>query len=162
MSSVVYALFADKADASAATVAIRKTSPRGQPRVAHLLTRSPLEGNDLPEPATGFGRNLLIAIGLGAAFIGTAGAVAGALDLMLGMGVLMGIGLGSVTGALMGFVGAMQAGTRIPKPELRALEPRIAKGEILLVIEVPGRDVDATITLLQEHHGESADAVGEW
>ena len=97
------------------------------------------------------GRNIAIAMVAGGVFMAVAGGLAGAFDLMLGMGIGMGVGLGFVTGLLMGLVGAMQAGTRIPKPALRALEARLAAGGAILVVELDAAKLDAATELLEEH-----------
>jgi len=162
MSSVVFALFPDQAGADTAAAALRDAQPKGDPRVAQLFARAPLEGNELPDPATEFGRNLLYAMVGGGVLIGATGGIVGALDLMVGMGTAMGLGMGTVTGVLMGLVGAMQAGTRLAKPVLRALEPRIRQGCVLLTIEVPGREVDGTVEQLEALAPELVDVLGEW
>jgi hypothetical protein len=151
MATVVYALF-DSAEAAArAETTVRAEHGRGGSCVLQSFDRAPLDGNILPEGATEFGRNLVIAMLAGAAFMSVAGGIVGGLDLLLGMGVGMGIALGFVTGLLMGLVGAMQAGTRIPKPVLRALEPRLARGCILLIVEpVRAQDCDAVVTTLEQ------------
>lgn len=160
MAAVVYALFAQAATADVADAELRASSSREGPRAAVLVQQAPIDGNILPDSATGYGRNLLVAMAAGAAFMALAGAVAGALDLMLGMSVGMGIGLGLLTGLLMGLVGAMQAGTRVPKPALRELEPRIREGAVLLVLETaePG----LVLETLKRHDPEIADVLGAW
>jgi hypothetical protein len=138
---LVYALFDDVSAASAAEAAVRGSFGRGGAAVVQLHTRAPLDANILPEGATEFGRNIAIAMIGGGVFMAVAGALVGAFDLMLGLGVGLGIALGFVTGLLMGLVGAMQAGTRVAKPQLRALEPRLARGGAALVlVEVEGKD----------------------
>jgi ABC-type dipeptide/oligopeptide/nickel transport system permease subunit len=135
MALVVYALFDRASVASTAELAVRSEHGRGGAGLVQSFDRGPLDGNGLPDGATEFGRNLAIAMLAGAAFMGIAGGIAGALDLLLGMGVGLGIALGFVTGLLMGLVGAMQAGTRIPKRELRELQSRITEGRVLIVVE---------------------------
>ncbi len=141
MAVLVYALFDDVTAASAAEAAVRASFGRGGAAVVQLHTRAPLDANILPEGATEFGRNIAIAMVGGGVFMAIAGALVGAFDLMLGMGIGLGIALGFVTGLLMGLVGAMQAGTRVAKPQLRALEVRLARGDAaLLLVEVEGKD----------------------
>jgi hypothetical protein len=139
VSTVVYALFETGAAADAAELELRTTHGRGGGVLVQLHTRAPLDANILPEDATEYGRNIAIAMVGGGVFMAVAGAIVGALDLMLGLGVGMGIALGFVTGLLMGLVGAMQAGTRRPKAQLRALEPRLRDGCALLVVEVDSK-----------------------
>lgn len=162
MSSVVYALFRTADTAEAAEVELQRDPESHTPRIVQLHTRAPLEGNDLPEGATEFGRNLLIAMVAGAVFMSLAGGIAGALDLVLGMRVEMGIGLGFVTGLLMGLVGAMQAGTRIPKKPLRELASRLGEGRVLLLTEVEGSEVDRVVEILERHDPQTVDALGSW
>jgi ABC-type dipeptide/oligopeptide/nickel transport system permease subunit len=160
MRAVVYALFAEAAAAEAADAEVRASGSRDASQVPVLVTSAPVDGNALPDSATGYGRNLVIAMIAGALVMATAGAVAGALDLMLGMGVGMGIGLGLLTGLLMGLVGAMQAGTRIPKPALRELEPRIREGAVLLVVET--EETAAVLEIVKRHDPETAGTLGAW
>jgi hypothetical protein len=162
LSKVVYALLEGPA-AAAAEEQLRREHAGGHLNVAQLHTRAPLDGNILPEGATEFGRNLAIAMVAGAVVMSIAGGVAGAMDLMLGMGVGMGLGLGFVTGLLMGLVGAMQAGTRIAKAPLRALEARLTDGRALLVIEVAGPAEARRVVEVIERHGPiELDAIGGW
>ena len=161
MANVVYALLSADA-AAAAESALQLDQKRHGPYVVQLHARAPLDGNNLPDSATEYGRNLLMAMGAGAVFMAVAGGVAGALDLMLGMGIGMGVALGFVVGLMMGLVGAMQAGTRIPKPELRELEPRVGDGRVLLLAEVEPRHVPRVVEALEQHAPETLDALGSW
>ncbi len=147
---VLVALF-ERADAAIAAEAGLATLTRGGGGLTQRHGRAPLDANILPEGATEFGQNIAIAMVAGGVFMAVAGGLAGAFDLMLGMGIGMGVGLGFVTGLLMGLVGAMQAGTRIPKPALRALEARLAAGGAILVVELDAAKLDAATELLEEH-----------
>ena len=129
----------------------------------NAVLRAPLDANILPEGATEFGRNLVIAMVAGALVMGAAGAIAGAFDLMLGMGVGMGLGLGFLTGVLMGLVGAMQAGTRVAKAPLRALEPKLTGAHALLVIEVEDRrEAVRVVEVIERNHPLGVDTIGGW
>lgn len=162
MSIVVYALL-ERSAAHAAEAELRRDHVGGHLNVAQLHERAPLDANILPEGATEFGRNLLIAMVSGGVFMATAGAIAGLMDLILGMGVGMGITLGFVTGLLMGLVGAMQAGTRVAKLPLRELEPRMSEERALLVIEVDGqREATAVDSVLERHQPLEQGTIGGW
>ena len=162
MSIVVYALL-ERSAAEAAEAELRRDHVGGHLNVAQLHERAPLDANILPEGATEFGRNLLIAMAAGGVFMAVAGAIAGAMDLMLGMGIGMGLALGFVTGLLMGLVGAMQAGTRAAKLPLRELEPRIIEGRALLVIEVDGRREAAAVdSVLERYLPLEKGTIGGW
>jgi len=141
LATVVYALFDSARSAAVAEASVRSEFGRAGACTIQAFDRAPIDGTNLPDGATEFGRNLLIAMGAGGLVMTIAGGIAGAFDLLLGMGVGLGLGLGLVTGLLMGLVGAMQAGTRIPKPELRALETRLGQGRVLVVVE-PASNAD--------------------
>ena len=160
VASVVYAFFEDRSAAEAAEAELRRELGRGGVHVAQLHTRT-IDGNILPEGATEFGRNVVLAMIAGSVFMAVVGGLAGAFDLMLGMPVAMGVALGFVTGALMGMVGAMQAGTRIPKPPLRALAPRLAHGGALVLLELEARaDVAPVLETLERHAPDVLDTIG--
>lgn len=162
MAVVVYALL-ERSAAEAAEALLRRDHVGGHLNVAQLHDRAPLDANILPEGATEFGRNLLMAMAAGGLFMAAAGALAGAMDLILGMGVGMGLALGFVTGLLMGLVGAMQAGTRVAKLPLRSLEAQIRDGRTLLVIEVDGRrEAAAVADVLERHQALEVGTIGGW
>lgn len=158
---VVYALFENPEAAAEAEADVLREHPGRGPRLVQRHTQQ-IDGNILPDRATEYGRNLLLAMGLGAVFMAAAGGIAGALDVMLGMGVGLGIGLGFITGLLMGLVGAMQAGTRIAKPPLRALEPRLRGGHVLLVVEAEPSESKAMLATLDRHGPVELDVLGGW
>lgn len=147
--AVIAALFESIAAAGQAENAVGDVFGRTGHCVTQRHTRAPLDGNRLPDGATEFGRNIAIAMVAGGVFMAAAGGLAGGLDLMLGMGVGLGVALGFVTGLLMGLVGAMQAGTRIPKPMLRALAARLPPGGALVVIEIEAAKADDVTELLE-------------
>lgn len=149
--SVVCAWFDSPDAARACEVEIRAAHGRGGRCLTQVHDRRPLDSNSLPELATEFARNIAVAMVAGGLFMATAGAIAGAFDLMLGMTVGMGIVLGFITGLLMGLVGAMQAGTRSAKPGLRALEARLEHGGAIVVVELDAANVDDVVTLLETH-----------
>lgn len=162
MSRIVYALL-EGAAADAADEDLRRSGSAGAANPAQLHRRAPLDANILPDGATEYGRNLLIAMAAGAVIMAATGAIAGALDLMLGMGVAMGTALGLVTGTLMGLVGAMQAGTRVAKAPLRSLEPSITDGRALLIIEVSTRADAARVADIMKRHGPAEVGIlGGW
>lgn len=150
MALVVYALFDSASEATVAEQAVRKEHGKGGACVVNSYDHGPLDGTGLPEGATEFGRNVAIAMLAGAGFMAVAGGIAGAMDLLLGMGVGMGVMLGLVTGLLMGLVGAMQAGTRIPKRAIRELAARLVDGRVLVIVEVSSqREVPRVIETLE-------------
>ena len=158
--AVVVALFEDASAAVAAEAAMRTTFGRGGAAVVQLHSRAPLDANILPEGATEFGRNIVIAMVGGGVFMAVAGGIVGAFDWMLGLGVGLGIALGFVTGLLMGLVGAMQAGTRVPKPQLRALEPRLAAGATLVLVEVEDKgEAENVVEQLRRHDPDELELV---
>ena len=162
VSLVVYALLPGQS-AEDADDELRRGNVGGLGNAAQIHRRAPLDANMLPDGATEYGRNLRIAIVAGAIVMSIAGGVAGAMHLVLGLSTSMGILLGAVTGALMGLVGAMQAGTRVAKESLLQLEKRLVGGNSLLVIEVGSRrEADQVTQVLQRHDPMEIDIIGGW
>jgi hypothetical protein len=162
VSVVVYALFESPAAAAAAETDVGQRHASTTPRLVQQHVTAPIDANILPDSATGYGRNLLLAMAAGAVFMGVAGGIAGGLDLVLGMGVGFGIALGGITGLLMGLVGAMQAGTRVAKPQLLALEDRIRRGAALLVVEADPHESSEVVETLSRHDPIEVDVLGSW
>lgn len=157
MPHVVYALFDDAELADRVRAELSRGGKDGpgldvRPHERHL------DANQLPEGATTFGRNLVITTAVACAFFGAAGVVLGLYDVVVGMGPGMGMVIGVITGVVIGVFTAMQAGTRIAKPPLLALAPRLPEGAVLLTIEVDTRGEAERIVADLDERG--ADPVG--
>jgi hypothetical protein len=135
---VVYALFDDPEAADRVRADLSRGGKDGPGLDVHPHERR-LDANQLPEGATNFGRNMVVTTAIASVFFTVAGVVVGAYDLVLGMGPGMGAVIGLITGLVIGVFTAMQAGTRVAKPPLLALAPRLSAGAVLLTIEVDGR-----------------------
>lgn len=138
MSHVVYALFADPEVADRARAELSRRG-EGAPGLDVYAHERHLDANQLPEAATSFGRNMVITTAIGSVFFVVAGVVIGMLDIVPGMGPGMGVLLGLISGVVIGIYTAMQAGTRVAKPPLLELAPRLEHGAVLLTIEVESR-----------------------
>ncbi len=156
MSHVVYALFPDPEAADQ----VRAELSRGgsgpgldvRPHERHL------DANQLPEDATTFGRNMVITTAISSVFFTVAGIVVGLYDVVIGMGPGMGAAIGLITGLVIGIYTAMQAGTRVAKPPLLALAPRLPQGAVLLTIEVDSRGQAEKV--LDQLDGRGAESTG--
>jgi hypothetical protein len=98
-----------------------------------------------------------IAVGLGVG--GLAGLLGGLLvasfppaDLQLGGAALLAT---TLTGAGAGALVSALVAKDIPNHKLRAFEKAIAAGELLLLVDVPRRRVDAVTGLIKLHHPEA-------
>jgi hypothetical protein len=151
MASVVQAVFEDETAAEEAHQALTRDQSH---RTVVVLGRRLPDGNELPEGATEFGRNILIACAAGGVFFMVAGGVAGAMDLVLGMNTALGIGLGLVTGLLVGMVGAIQAGTRTARSQLRQSAASLEGGQKIVLAEVDSnRECKEVAALLEQQGG---------
>ncbi len=138
MPHVVYALFEDPETADEVRADLSRGGKGGRGLEARAHERR-LDANQLPEGATYFGRNLVVATAISCVFFTIAGLVLGLYDVVLGMGPGMGVVIGLITGVVIGVYTAMQAGTRVAKPPLLALALRLPQGAVLLTIEVDSR-----------------------
>lgn len=138
MPHVVYALFDDPEAGDRVRAELSRGGKDGpgldvRPHERHL------DANQLPEGATTFGRNMVVTTAIACVFFTVTGLVVGAYDLVLGVGPFMGVVIGLITGLVIGVFTAMQAGTRVAKPPLLALAPRLPQGAVLLTIEIDTR-----------------------
>ena len=137
MPHVVYALFEDAELAEKTRADLtRRTSNTGydvQPHERHI------DANQLPDSATFYGRNLVMATTVGSVFFVACGAVLGIYDVIPGVGPGMGMLLGLICGTVIGIYTGMQAGTRVAKEPIAVLAPQVEAGAVLLTIEVSAR-----------------------
>jgi hypothetical protein len=153
---VVYALF-EEPEAADRIRAELSRGGKGGPGLDVRAHERHLDANQLPEGATSFGRNMVITTAIASVFFTVAGLVVGAYDLVLGVGPFMGVVLGLITGLVIGVFTAMQAGTRVAKPPLLALAPRLPQGAVLLTIEVATRgEAERIVEQLDERGAETA------
>jgi hypothetical protein len=153
---VVYALFEDPeaADRVRADLTRGGKGGRGLEVKPH---EHRLDANQLPEGATYFGRNLVVATAIATVFFGVTGLFLGIYDVVLGMGPGMGVVIGVITGVVIGVFTGMQAGTRVAKPPLVALAPRLPAGAVLLTIEIDARgEAERLVDELGERGAETA------
>lgn len=102
----------------------------------------------MPESATTAGGNALIHIAIGAVSCLMLGTGAGIAGIIPGLGPGMGAALGGLFGCLAGGVNGMTAGGKSPKPELQELEAEVAKGKVLVLVDV---DTEGHVKLVQKY-----------
>ncbi|MCX4243695.1 MGR2/ROMO1 family protein [Paraliomyxa miuraensis] len=157
MPQVVYALFEDAKAADQVRADLSRGGKDG-PGLDVRPHERRLDANQLPEGATTFGRNLVITTAIASVFFMVTGLVLGLYDVVVGMGPGMGLAIGLITGLVIGVYTAMQAGTRVAKPEILELAPRVSQGAVLLTIEVDTRrEADQVVDQLDDR---GADTVG--
>ena len=132
---------------------------RIEERRIHIVAREGTPLEDLPEAGVAQRSDLVPALQKGVAAGGLSGLLAGALavtfppaGLVLGGGALLGLTLfGAGFGAWM----ASMVGVGLPSSRIEKFETAIARGELLMMIDVPRARVEAIEALVKRHHPES-------
>jgi hypothetical protein len=127
----------------------------------HFMAREAVDLSGLHEAnllqATDFVRSAQMGLGLGAAL----GAAAGALITLSSLGDLVSkpglVAALTALGAAFGAWSASMIGASMPSQRLRRFEPALARGEILLMADVPARRVDEIEAMLHAKHREGHD-----
>ncbi len=129
--------------------------------VANRFT--PLEG--LPHASllqtSEFGRGIDLGLGLG----GIAGLLGGLIavtfppaGLVLGGGALL---VAAAGGAGAGALVSAMVASDIPNHKLKTFDDAISAGQVLLLVDIPRGQVDATVQLIQQRHPEVEIGVSE-
>jgi hypothetical protein len=153
MASIVYGLFELGAEAEAATAELTRNAPDHPAFAVQAHTKSPLDGDDLPESATEIGRNTMIAIAVGGVVGLALGIIAGSTLDIMGLTVAIGAVFGLLTGILSGMLGGMMAGTRRPKAALREAAEHLDGAKVLLTVEVADAGHVDTVAAIFDEHG---------
>lgn len=132
---------------------------RIEERRIHVLAKEGTPLEDLPEARVAQSSDLIPALERGAAAGGISGLLAGALavsfppaGLVLGGGALLGITLfGAGFGAWM----SSMVGIGLPSGRFEKFEAAIARGELLLMIDVPRDRVEEIEAIIARHHPEA-------
>lgn len=156
MPHLVYALFSDAEAADAVRTELMRRDEEGPGYDVQPHERR-LDANQLPESATTYGRNMVVATAVGSVFFMIAGVTVGAYDVVPGMGPGMGLLLGLISGLVIGIYTGMQAGTRVAKAPIQVLGPRLLEGAVLLTIEVSTREeAERLVDRLDERDAEQS------
>jgi len=132
---------------------------RIEERHIHIVAREGTPLEDLPEAGVAQRSDLVPALQKGVAAGGLSGLLAGALavtfppaGLVLGGGALLGLTLFGV-----GFGAWMSGmvGIGLPSSRIEKFETAIARGELLMMIDVPRARVEEIEALVKRHHPES-------
>jgi hypothetical protein len=132
---------------------------RIEERRIHVLARQGTELADLPPARLAQSSDLVPALERGVAAGGLAGLLAGVAavtfppaGLVLGGGALLGLTLfGAGFGAWM----SSMVGVGIPSSRLTQFEAAFARGDLLLMIDVPKARVEEIEALVKRHHPEA-------
>jgi hypothetical protein len=132
---------------------------RVEERHIHIVAKEDTPLEDLPQAGVAQKSDLVPALQRGVAAGGVAGVLAGALavtfppaGLVLGGGALLGM---TVFGAGFGAWMSAMVGVGLPSGRLEKFEAAIARGELLMMIDVPRQRVEEIEALVQRHHPES-------
>lgn len=132
---------------------------RVEERRIHVLAKEGTLLEDLPEARLTQSSDLIPSLERGAAAGGLTGLLAGVVavtfppaGVVLGGGALLGIALfGAGFGAWM----SSMVGVGIPNSRLEVFQDAIARGELLLMIDVPRERVDEIEAVVRRHHPEA-------
>jgi hypothetical protein len=132
---------------------------RIEERRIHIVAREGTPLEDLPEAGVAQSSDLVPALQKGVAAGGLSGLLAGALavtfppaGLVLGGGALLGLTLfGAGFGAWM----SGMVGIGLPSSRIEKFETAIARGDLLMMIDVPRARVEEIETLVKRYHPES-------
>ncbi len=84
-------------------------------------------------------------VGLGVSYFGELGlAFGGALTLVL-----------AILGAIFGVWASGMIATDVPNTQLQEFEGAIKKGRVLMMVDVPKKDIDTVTKMVKEHHPEA-------
>jgi hypothetical protein len=145
--------------ASAQAIVNELLLARIEERRIHVLARQGTELADLPLARLAQSSDLVPALERGVAAGGLAGLLAGVAavtfppaGLVLGGGALLGLTLfGAGFGAWM----SSMVGVGIPSSRLTQFEAALARGDLLLMIDVPKARVEEIEALVKRHHPEA-------
>lgn len=133
---------------------------RIEARYMHFLARKGTNLGELPEATVLQKSDAVHGAGLGLAAGALTGAVAGAIVLLFPpAGVTMGLWIVlaiALVGAIMGVWVAGMIGASTPSTHLEAFGDEIARGKVLLIVDVPRDRTDEIARLIRQHHPEAS------
>lgn len=132
---------------------------RIEERHIHVLAKEGTALGNLPEATLLQKSDVLHAAGLGLLIGGGTGALAGGVvmifppsGLAMGLGVVLGM---SLLGAIMGLWAAGMIGSSTPSTHLEAFADEIARGKVLMLVDVPRNQVKEVSRMIRKHHPEA-------
>lgn len=126
----------------------------------HVMAKDGTTLGDLPEATLLQKSDALHGAGLGLLVGGATGAAAGAMVLFFppsgmvtGLGVILAL---AILGAIIGIWAAgMLIGTSTPSTHLEAFNDEIARGRVLMIVDVPNRRADEISRAIRKHHPDA-------
>ncbi|BAU46969.1 membrane protein [Sulfurifustis variabilis] len=132
---------------------------RIEERHIKVMAREGTQLGDLPEAAILEKTDALHGAGLGLIVGGATGAVVGFLvmtfqpaGLDLGFAVVLALAL---LGAVMGAWASGMIGTSTPNTHLERFKDEIARGKVLMIVDVPGGRADEVSHAIKKHHPDA-------
>lgn len=128
-------------------------------RHIHVLARTDIDLQDLPEASLVQRSDLVHGAQLGAIVGAFAGVLLGSLAVILGY-IVSGMevwSVGSVTvgGALIGLFASTMVAVNIPNSRLKPFYRQIEQGNLLMMVDVPVEQVDSISEMVKGHHPEA-------
>ena len=135
MSRICYGLFDSTEQAQPAVTELTRGC-ESHPVFAVGVHETRLNPQDLPDCGTELARNNVISAFAGGAIGLVGGAVAGGAFDIIGLDLVSGAGIGSMTGVLIGILSGMMSGARSAKKSLRDLVPELERGRVIVTVGV--------------------------
>ena len=136
---------------------------RIEERNMHVLAKEGTNLKDLPEGGLMQKYDIVHGVEMGIIFGGATGVVLGALisyfgNLGMSFGGPLTLGI-AVLGAIFGACVSGIISTDVPNTQLKEFQKSLDSGKVLLMVDVPKRDIDTITKMVKKHHPE-ADAKG--
>jgi hypothetical protein len=156
MARVAYALMPTLETAKA----VAEELARHKPPFAVQIHKRELQMLDLHEDATEVGRNNLIGAVAGALIGASFGGIGASVVKVTGLTPISAMVVGAAAGVAIGYMTAMMNGARVPKPPLRALEPRLTPENAILTVTIDDSSkIREVLDRLDAAGGESSGVV---
>lgn len=130
---------------------------RIEERHIHVLAKSGMPLEDLPEASILQKKDLIPALQQGVALGGLTGALAGIVAVALPTGLVLGGGAVmalSLAGAGVGGWASSMIGSSVDNRQIQQFEQAIENGELLMMVDVPKTRVEEIEELIMTHHPE--------
>lgn len=133
---------------------------RVEARNVHFLAKKDTDLGELPEASVLQKSDAVHGAGLGLAAGGVTGALAGVVVLLfppagLAMGLWIVLAI-AIVGAIMGVWISGIIGASTPSTHLEAFSDEIARGKVLLILDVPRERTEEISRLIRQHHPDAS------
>lgn len=132
---------------------------RIEERHIHVLAKEGTSLQGLPEASVLQKSDAIHGVELGLIIGGATGAFAGVIAVLFPpAGLVMGLGVilaTSILGAIMGVWVSGMIASDVPNTRLKKFVRPLEKGKILMIVDIPRRQVDKISRMIKKHHPEA-------